>query len=264
MWNPCRSFSTLVGLAVEAIEAITFLLDFSDPADKIWAEACDRLADKEAEEEVAEPAQAVVSNAATINGSLDEAWQSIFRSGGHLKEYGPRPRIATVFPSSSGDRQLRVIRDRGLGPGERDGEWIDVDGDRWRYSHVAGSWQNKMSRGDIATTWYNVPALDDGSISAIYAPFTEVLPSSSADGLAHSPGPLAEDSPAGPEISGSQPRRAPQPLTCDDFMDAARAAREKGDRIEHPNFARHWHQLADRLEIAAMTAAPTRKPSINK
>lgn len=205
----------VTSLVFDAVEAVVFLFDWSDPADKIWADACDRLVEKEAEEEVAEPAD----------------------------NYLPR--------------QPRVIKDRGLGSGERDGEWVDSDGDRWRYSHVAGSWQNKMSRGDIATTWYNVPSLAGGSLSAVYAPFTEVPLSSPADGLAHSPVPLAEDSPAGPEISGSQPRRA-STLTCDDFMDAARAAREKGDQIEYPNFASHWHELAERLEIAAISAAPKR------
>lgn len=222
MWNPCRSFSTLVGLAVEAIEAITFLLDFSDPADKIWADACDRLVEKEAEEEVAAPADDYL---------LYE-----------LRYAAPR---------------IRTIIDRGLGPGERDGEWIDVDGDRWRYNHEEGSWQNKMSRGDIATTWYNVPSLAGGSLSAVYAPFTEVPLSSPADGLAHSAVPLAGDGPAESELRALSPA-GPPTLTCDDFMDAARAAREKGNRIDHPNFAAHWDELADRLEVAAISAAPDR------
>lgn len=256
MINPLRPVRAFTSLAFDAVEALAFLFDFSDPADKIWAEACDRLSDKGAQEEVGESALDRTSRLA------QESLKSAFWP--HGSAYDGWPDAERARKASSASVEPRVIKDRGLGPDERDGEWIDVDGDHWRYDHEAGSWQNKMSRGDIVTTWYNVPALDDDSISAIYAPFTEVLPSSSADGSAHSPGPLVEDSPAGPEISGSQPRRAPQPLTCDDFMDAARAAREKGDRIEHPNFARHWHQLADRLEIAAMTAAPTRKPQVNK
>lgn len=56
----CRSVSALVGLAVEAIEAVAFMFDFSDPADKLYGEAvaalgADGLAEKEAQEEVAEP-----------------------------------------------------------------------------------------------------------------------------------------------------------------------------------------------------------------
>ena len=59
MWSPCRAVSALVGLAVEAIEAVAFLFDFSDPADKLYGEAvaalgADGLAEKEAQEEVAE------------------------------------------------------------------------------------------------------------------------------------------------------------------------------------------------------------------
>lgn len=211
MINPLRPARAVTRLAFDAVEALAFLFDFSDPADKIWAEACDRQ--KKAWEEAAE--------------LPFDSWQP------------------------------RVIKDRGLGPNERDAEWIDVDGDRWRYNHEAGSWQNKMSRGDIATTWYNVPALDDGTISAIYAPFTEVIPSSPADGLAHSPVPLAEDGPAGPEIRALSPA-GPPTLTCDDFMDAARAAREKGNSIDHPNFAAHWDELAERLEVAAISAARAR------
>ncbi|WP_164681199.1 magnesium transporter CorA family protein [Mycobacterium intracellulare] len=153
----------------------------------------------------------------------------------------------------------RVVKDRGLGVNERDGEWMDRDGDRWRYNHEAGSWQNKINRDDIATTWYNVPAFADGSISDQHGPYIEIPQSPSADGSAQSLEPLAEDSPAGPAIRAHGPAGHPI-LTCDDYMDAARATREKGDSIEHPNFARHWHDLAERLELAAISAAPHPHP----
>ncbi len=226
MINPLRPVRAFTSLAFDAVEALAFLFDFSDPADKIWAEACDRLTDKgrnlNFDVRVNDP------------GAVQEAWNQLTADGG-----------------------LRVVRDRGLGPDERDGEWIDVDGDRWRYDHETESWQNKMSRGDIATSWYSVPALADGTISAIYAPFTEVPLSSPADGLAHSAVSLAGDGPAESELRALSPA-GPPTLTCDDFMDAARAAREKGNSIDHPNFAAHWDELADRLEVAAISAAPAR------
>lgn len=180
----------VTSLVFDAVEAVVYLFDWSDPADKIWADACDRLVEKEAEEEVAEPG----------------------RGGGNDVSQGAEPSSGTLWEADSHGQAIAQ-----------------------------------------AFTAINAAV----SAGARNAPYTEVLPSSSADGLAHSPEPLAEDSPAGPEISGSQPRRAPT-LTCDDFMDAARAAREKGDQIEHPNFASHWHELAERLEIAAISAAPKR------
>lgn len=51
----CRLARGIMSLAFDAVEAVVFLFDWSDPADKIWADACDRLADTEAEEEVTEP-----------------------------------------------------------------------------------------------------------------------------------------------------------------------------------------------------------------
>lgn len=148
---------------------------------------------------------------------------------------------------------LRVI-DCGLGDDERDGEWVDRDGDRWRFSDETGYWQNKLNRADIATGWYDVPVLPNGRLSNEYAPYVEVPKSSPVE--AYPPSPTG-DSPAGPVVSAHRPAGHPQ-LTRDDFMDAARAVREKGDDVEHPNFAAHWRDLAERLEIAAISAAPTR------
>lgn len=52
----CGVVRGLSRLGVDAAEALLFLFDWSDPADELWRETCaDRLADKEAEEEVAEP-----------------------------------------------------------------------------------------------------------------------------------------------------------------------------------------------------------------
>lgn len=53
MPNPIRS---LITLAEEVIEAALFLFDFGPTADDLYERACaDRLAEKEAEEEVSEP-----------------------------------------------------------------------------------------------------------------------------------------------------------------------------------------------------------------
>lgn len=244
MINPLRPVRAFTSLAFDAVEALAFLFDFSDPADKIWAEACARQ--KKTGEEVTE---ALAPNARLAQQSLE----SVLWPHGSAYDGWPDAERARKAASAA----PRVIKDRGLGVDERDGEWIDVDGDRWRYDHETESWQNKMSRGDIATSWYSVPALADGTISAIYAPFTEVPLTSPADGLAHSAVPLAGDGPAESELRALSPA-GPPTLTCDDFMDAARAAREKGNSIDHPNFAAHWDELADRLEVAAISAAPAR------
>lgn len=142
-------------------------------------------------------------------------------------------------------RPPRVIEGRGLDVGEQDAEWTDCDGDRWRYNHTAQQWENKISRPDIATTWY--PALPHER----NAPYTEIIRSSSADGLAPSGGPLAEDRPA--------PHPAPLegaalgPLTRDDLMDAANAAGRMA--TVSPAFEKHWRGLEQRLENAAIAAS---------
>lgn len=51
----CRLARGVMSLVFDAVEAVVYLFDWSDPADKIWADARDRLADTEAEEEVTEP-----------------------------------------------------------------------------------------------------------------------------------------------------------------------------------------------------------------
>lgn len=87
----------LVSLAVDAAECLLVLgtTGFAR-VDELWADtrtaAADRLADAEAENEVTEPADCSL-------GSIQPDDSSVFRSGGQLKEYGPRPRIATTPPT---------------------------------------------------------------------------------------------------------------------------------------------------------------------
>lgn len=93
--------------------------------------------------------------------------------------------------------------------------------------------------GAIAAT------LNPDELSAAIVAF---LSPSSADGLAHSQGPLAEDSPAPvPTAGAGHPN-----LSRDDFMDAANAANHmaKG-RI---GYQQHWRDLGQRLESAAIAA----------
>ncbi|OBK92613.1 hypothetical protein A5646_03280 [Mycobacterium sp. 1245499.0] len=59
----------LVSLAVDAAESIAFLFDFSDPADKLWA---DQLAEQEAQEEVTEPLSPAARGA--IQSLEDALW----------------------------------------------------------------------------------------------------------------------------------------------------------------------------------------------
>jgi hypothetical protein len=146
----------------------------------------------------------------------------------------------------------RVIADRGLGVAEQDAEWLDCDGDLWRHLPEKGYWENAViSQPDFVTGWYQATP------SEANAPYTEI-PKSSSPGEAPPDALPVEERPApAPSVDGEAPQRAgaghPK-LTRDDFMDAARAAREKGDGLKHPNFAAHWHQLAGRLETAAVTS----------
>lgn len=75
-------------------------------------------------------------------------------------------------PLADGPR-IRVVDGRGLGPDERDAEWIDNGGDRWRWNTDSELWEyNHPDNGDDA--WYY--ALDiNGYLSDQYAPFAEII-----------------------------------------------------------------------------------------
>ena len=55
--NIFRRLHALADLATDAIEAIVYLFHSDTAADDLWAQAADRLADDEAQEEVSEPLQ---------------------------------------------------------------------------------------------------------------------------------------------------------------------------------------------------------------
>lgn len=70
----------------------------------------------------------------------------------------------------------RLIEGRGLGPDERDGdEWIDREGDRWRYNRDLNCWEYRLIRQNVEAGWLYVPTEPDGYTSAAYAPYQEVV-----------------------------------------------------------------------------------------
>lgn len=142
----------------------------------------------------------------------------------------------------------RVVEDRSLGIEERDAEWTDCDGDRWRYNHSEACWENKIGRPDCATTWYTaVPHERNG-------PYTEVIESSSTVAVARTDnGPAVEDSPA-PRPNPLDGAAPDTPLLSrDDLMDAANAASHMASA--RPAFEKHWRGLEQRLEAAAIAAS---------
>lgn len=104
----------MAGLGWDAAEALAELLGCNAAADSLYAraQAEQRLAAKEAEEEVAEPQ------------TMDYmAHESVLRSGGHLKQYGPRPRITTASPSSAAGRASVSAAERPPTPPVPGVEW---------------------------------------------------------------------------------------------------------------------------------------------
>lgn len=64
-----------------------------------------------------------------------------------------------------------------LGIAERGSEWMDVDGDRWRWCWMLCTWQYKPLNPqpfEADDEWINCPTDVDQAPSARYAPFTEV------------------------------------------------------------------------------------------
>ncbi|AKF15251.1 hypothetical protein SEA_SHEDLOCKHOLMES_74 [Mycobacterium phage ShedlockHolmes] len=67
-----------------------------------------------------------------------------------------------------------------LGVRERSSEWLDVDGDRWRWCFMRNLWQYRpcdpqpWEHSDDVEGWIDCPTGSDGSPSPRYAPFTEV------------------------------------------------------------------------------------------
>lgn len=83
-------------------------------------------------------------------------------------------------------RAPRVVEGRGLGPDERFIEWTDNEGLQWRYTH--GEWLCGFEDG-----WAPQHPYD------FYAPYTEIIKPSPADGEASGAcGPAAGESPVAP------------------------------------------------------------------
>ncbi|MGV0042066.1 hypothetical protein [Mycobacterium colombiense] len=206
-------------------ETLVFLFDFSDPADKLWAEQRRPIEET----------------------SAAAGWSA----GRHI-----HAEIAAAARSST----PRVITDRGLGVFEQDSEWSDCDGDRWRYNHAEAQWENTINRPDFATGWY--PAVPHER-NAPYTEIVES--SSAADVAPSDTGGLAAEGSSGPEIRAhsSEERPAPPadpldgaalgPLSRDDLMDAANAAGRMASIA--PSFEKHWRGLEQRLEDAAIAAS---------
>ncbi|OBI97967.1 hypothetical protein [Mycobacterium sp. 1465703.0] len=83
------------------------------------------------------------------------------------------------FDIADGDKP-RVIKNRGLGPDERDAVWQDREGDRWRYDFKAGTWQYKANQPDVASTWLTTRFELGEFTSASFAPYREVGPNPQA------------------------------------------------------------------------------------
>lgn len=92
----------------------------------------------------------------------------------------------------------RVIEDRGLGDAEQDAEWRDKYGFKWTFER--GKWMTALGcHGQLAVytphPWF--------------APYTEIIPDSSADGVAS-----ATDENRGPSVGE-------RPASCDGLRDGA-------------------------------------------
>lgn len=92
----------------------------------------------------------------------------------------------------------RIVKDRGLGEAERDAEWVDRDGDRWRWHTALGMWQSKMQQPDMCSSWLSIPR-EDGRTSAVFAPYREAT--GCGWSLPETPSAVAESAPA----SGTTP-----------------------------------------------------------
>ncbi|ASW31816.1 hypothetical protein I5G86_gp29 [Mycobacterium phage DarthP] len=96
-----------------------------------------------------------------------------------VDDHGPALRPARVkLPRPVDDPKARKVGR--LGIAERGSEWMDVDGDRWRWCWMLCMWQYKPLNPqpfEADDEWINCPTGVDQAPSARYAPFTEVRPS---------------------------------------------------------------------------------------
>ncbi|QJD50475.1 hypothetical protein SEA_CHRIS_73 [Mycobacterium phage Chris] len=116
------------------------------------------------------PQQAVRAALAAVNEMRLDGVAVMSVPGSQLAPVVPlRPR--PVDPPHA----RKVMR---LGVTERGAEWMDVDGDRWRWCWMREAWQysplNRRPWESLSGEWIDVPNNHDSTPSSRYAPFTEV------------------------------------------------------------------------------------------
>ncbi|AFN37762.1 hypothetical protein FGG44_gp74 [Mycobacterium phage MacnCheese] len=116
------------------------------------------------------PVQAIRAGLSAVNALRLKAAES----SGELAADAPVVRLAP---------RPRPRKVAALGMRERSSEWLDVDGDSWRWCFMRSLWQYKPCdpqpwehSADDAEGWIDCPTGREGdSPSSRYAPFTEVL-----------------------------------------------------------------------------------------
>lgn len=241
VWGVARF---MAGLGWDAAEALAELLGCNAAAaDGVYARAqADRLAQKEAAEEVAEPRCPCPGDLKLLYGTSHLAgcplWNTEHCSSAVDLASDPTaesPLAPSTVPVPPADVEregipnlpfdyhpVRVIHGRGLGAAERGAEWVDKDGDLWRWDSGRTTWQNRLKRLNVCTGWYSVPT-PDGTTSASYAPYTQV-PSVVVERA-----PVG-GSPAGDEVPGAAPQ-TPAPGTPNVNEDAGPILREAAKAI---------------------------------
>ncbi|WNM69587.1 hypothetical protein SEA_SYRA333_75 [Mycobacterium phage Syra333] len=119
------------------------------------------------------PVQAIRAGLAAVNAMRLDA----LGVDEHAPKVAPAPKPARPkLPRPADPPQARRVWH--LGIGERGAEWMDVDGDRWRWSWSEVKWQYKPLNPqpfEADDDWIDCPSSSaDLAPSSRYAPFTEV------------------------------------------------------------------------------------------
>ncbi|ASR85273.1 hypothetical protein I5H06_gp31 [Mycobacterium phage SirPhilip] len=115
------------------------------------------------------PVQAIRAGLCAVNGMRLDGARRVPVSGSQLAV----PRVPKLRPADP-PRARKVGR---LGIAERSSEWMDRDGDRWRWCFMREQWQYKPLNPEPfeADEWIDCPSdATDGAPTSVYAPFTEV------------------------------------------------------------------------------------------
>ncbi|ASR84817.1 hypothetical protein SEA_HURRICANE_72 [Mycobacterium phage Hurricane] len=113
------------------------------------------------------PVQAVRAGLAAVNAMRLKAAERDVHAPAAVVRLAPKPRPRKVST---------------LGVRERSSEWLDVDGDRWRWCFMRNLWQylpcdpQPWEHSDDVEGWIDCPTGEGGTPSPRYAPFTEVSP----------------------------------------------------------------------------------------